>query len=302
MNTADLGAEPTQTHDYPGDAPIHTPGRRSGRAGIFTGRGVASRPHGMLISYAPAPPPDPATLAALPVGRRFLTATNTVSFRDALSDLATAWRAAGFGDATDGPVDLGTCPAADNTPTGDFTDRSYTFDTGQVLYYARVPGTFDAQWHTVAITDLADGDSTVALTPAARAYGDRYADTAAVDLPQLAVWLLAELTHHTRAKAVPAWKQARFAAAVNVARNEIHLYAHGIDDLHCASTEEDRAAFGELVASTQAHNWINPHDLGDRRFHLYTRVVTEHDSATLGGRGRLPGTVSVVDDPGAFWA
>lgn len=302
MNTTDLDAEATQTHDHLGDAPIRTPGQRSGRAGIFTGRGVASRPLGMLISYAPAPPPDPATLVALPVGRRFLTATSTASFHDALSDLATAWRAAGFGDATDGPVDLGTCPAADNTPTGDFTDHSYTFDTGQVLYYARIPGTFDVQWHTVAITDFADGDSTVALTPAARAYGDRYPDTAALDLPQLAVWLLAELTHHTQAMAIPGWMRARFAAAVNTARNEIHLYVHGIDDHHCAPTEDDRAALAELVASTQAHNWTNPHDLGDRRFHLYTRVVTEHDAATLGARGRLPGTVSVVDDHDAFWA
>lgn len=46
-------------------------------------------------------------------------------------------------------------------------------------------------WHTLTITTDATGDS--AVVPAARRYGESYADTTTLDLPQLAVWITAEL-------------------------------------------------------------------------------------------------------------
>ncbi|WP_116051514.1 hypothetical protein [Amycolatopsis palatopharyngis] len=90
---------------------------QSARVGLFLGRGDTSTPIGQLSTYPDTPPPDPVTVATLPIGRQLLTATTEHDYRAALVAFAAAWCAGGFGDThcdhTDPPPDPGTCPPAD---------------------------------------------------------------------------------------------------------------------------------------------------------------------------------------------
>src|SRR5437764_3236455 len=185
---------------------------RSGHAGFFTGRGDASTAYGFVTAYTPDPPPDPATVALLPVGRRLLSATTERDFHDALGAFVAGWRAGGFGDATsdhtDPPPALGTCASEDGDHSGHWSGPAYTFDGRQVLYrpsaHGRPRRPRQAQWHNVPLTGAPDTPR-VELTPASRRYGESYVDTRALDLPALAVWLMAELAALGRDRASVVW-------------------------------------------------------------------------------------------------
>ncbi|GAA1937861.1 hypothetical protein [Amycolatopsis minnesotensis] len=284
---------------------------RSGYAGFFTGRGDTSTAHGLAVAYTPDPPPEPATLALLPVGRRLLSATTEHDYLDALGAFVTGWRAAGCGDATsdhaDPPPALGTCPPADGDHGGHWSGAAYTFDNGEVLYYPAVherpyrPGR--GQWHTITLTG-APAAPRVDLTPASRRYGKSYLDTWALDLPALAAWLMAELTALGRNVTSAVWPDVRYAAVANTARDEIKLYLYGLDDTPGTRRppgDADRRAFDEITALAAAHGWSNPHDDTDRRFGLLTHVGTAYDGPDLRAQGRGPGTITVIDDPNPLW-
>jgi hypothetical protein len=276
---------------------------RSGMAAFFTGRGDTSTPHGLITAHTPNPAPDPATIAALPVGRRLLTATTAEDFHTALAAFATAWRAAGFGDATtdhtEPPPALGTCAPPDGDNSGRFPGPVYAFDGDRVLYYQpdrSHPTPNRGRWHILTLTTTDEGTA-VDLAPATRRHGESYLDTEALDLPQLAVWLMADLTHLARdtTSAVP--PQSRFAVAVNTARAEIRLYHYGLTD-----ADDGRGAWAAVAAAAAAHNWTNPHDNGDRRFTLLPHTPGDYEIPELRERGRGPGTVTVLADPHAFWS
>ncbi|SFB53251.1 hypothetical protein SAMN05216266_1173 [Amycolatopsis marina] len=282
-------------------APVTVADRaRSVRAGLFLGRGDTSTPIGLLSTYPDTPPPDPATVATLPIGRQLLTATTERDYRAAFVAFAAAWRAGGFGDShcdhTDPLPDPGTCPP----PYGDNTDHwartAYTFDDGQVLYYRPHPDRRrGGQWHTITLTD--SGASAVELTPASRRYGESYRDTAGLDLANLAAWIMGTLTGAAMAG-------VRYAAAVNPARAEIKLYLYGLDDTPGDGDDRAtrvRAALDHVTTVTAHHNWTNPHDDCDHRFRLLPHIVSEHDGPDLRTHGRGPGTVTVVTDPAPFW-
>jgi hypothetical protein len=80
----------------------------TGRAAFFLGRGHRAIARAVLTSCAPGAPPDPFTLARLPVGRRLLEATTAEDFGNALAPLAGVWTVAGYGYANlhdGGPLD-----------------------------------------------------------------------------------------------------------------------------------------------------------------------------------------------------
>lgn len=106
--------------------------------------------------------------------------------------------------------------------------------------------------------------------PDTRHYGGLYRLAAALDLPQLAVWLMAELT----ALGERTWT---CAATVHPHLARIRLYVYGLADTveHRPLTRDDRAALADN------HNWTNPHHAADRRFHLDTHVVIRPDVPTL---------------------
>lgn len=278
-----------------------TPATTANHTGLFTGRGDTSTPIGLLFAHTDTPPPDPATVARIPIARRLLTATTEHDYRAALVAFAAAWRAGGFGDTlcdhTDPRPDLGTCPPADGSTTGHWAGTAYTFDDGQVLYYRPHPGRRrGGQWHTITLTD--PRDSAIGVTPASRRYGESYRDTAGLDLPNLTAWIMGVLTGSGRAA-------VRYAAAVNPARAEIKLYLYGLDDTP-GGDSHDRAAsvhhaLDHVEAVTTSHNWTNPHDDEDHRFRLLPHVVGEHDGPDLRAHGRGPGTVTVVNEPAPFW-
>lgn len=122
--------------------------------------------------------------------------------------------------------------------------------------------------------------------PDTRHYGGLYRLAAALDLPQLAVWLMAELT----ALGERTWT---YAATVHLHLARIRLYVYGLADTveHRPLTRDDRAALANN------HNWTNPHHAADRRFHLDTHVVIRPDVPTLHAHGPRPGTVTVTDAP-----
>ncbi|MEU3622550.1 hypothetical protein BS329_03645 [Amycolatopsis coloradensis] len=105
----------------------------SSRAEVFIGTGPEAVLCGYLGSAWPDRVADPATVAALPVGREFLTATTEPDFLIALDNLAEAWTLSGFGLAVSGCDDeLGTL---DKWWRSDLlVGSSYTFDGGRVLY------------------------------------------------------------------------------------------------------------------------------------------------------------------------
>ena len=284
---------------------------RSGHAGFFTGRGDASTAYGFVTAYTPDPPPDPATVALLPVGRRLLSATTERDFHDALGAFVAGWRAGGFGDATsdhtDPPPALGTCAPADGDHGGHWSGPAYTFADGQVLYYPsalgrpRRPG--GGQWHGITLAGTPEAPR-VELTPASRRYSESYVDTRALGLSALAVWLMAELTALGRDPASAVWPDVRFAAVANPARDEIKLYLYGLDDTPGSrrpAEGTDRRAFGEITALAAGHGWTNPHDDTDRRYGLLTHVVSGYDGPDLRAQGRGPGTITVIDDPSPLW-
>ncbi|WP_439381559.1 hypothetical protein [Amycolatopsis lexingtonensis] len=152
----------------------------TGRAGFFRGMGPGATARAVLTSTAPSAPPDPFTLATLPVGRRLLSATTPDEFDNALADLATAWTSSGYGHARhrdDGPLDpdpLGV-PPREGLPEEDCLGMDdcgecevhrepeptrwawyrYAFDDGEVLCF--LPRTYHTTvhadaWNTVRLS------------------------------------------------------------------------------------------------------------------------------------------------------
>ncbi|MFJ7218935.1 hypothetical protein [Amycolatopsis sp. NPDC098790] len=296
----------------------------TGRAGFFRGRGPGATARAVFTSAAPSPPPDPFTLATLPVGKRLLGATTAEAFDSALVELATAWTSAGYGDAKvrdDGPLDpdpLGV-PPRDGLPEEDCLGMDdcgeceahrepeptrwawyrYAFDEGQVLCF--LPRAYHATIHADAWNTIhlpAEVPSHIELTPTGRTYGEAYLATAALDLPAVAVWIMAELTTLGRSAYSPIWPHVRYGAVVNTTLNEIKLCLYGLEADEPAVS---RRAFREIEAVARAHNWSNRIVGDDRRFQLFNHVVPKDAVIEYRRQGRAPGTVTVVTDDHPFW-
>lgn len=284
------------------DAPI---------AEIYSGRATRSILRGFLGYGPPDVVPDPVTIAALPVGRRFLTATTEPDFHAALDGLAEAWRAGGFGPAGSGYDEpLPTLDARRHEHhhrTYRDVRSAYAFDDGRVFYQPQArPGGHDGEtyWYTLTLTRGLGGEAGVAVIPESRVYGESYPDTAALTLPQVAVWLLADLTRRAASDTSPIWPQVRFAVVVNTACDQIRLYLYGIDDTpgqRRVPTDTDFAALDDIQTVARAVGWTNPDDDPDRRFTLDTHVVADYEHPVLRQEGRTPGTVTVINDTDPFW-
>jgi hypothetical protein len=138
-----------------------------------------------------------------------------------------------------------------------------------------------------------------------RCYGSSYADTAGLDLPQLAERLMAELV--TRAadpdSGLPA--HARYSAAVNPPRRTIVLAVFGLDDeeIYDHPDAPDGAVITHHVQPIlDAHNWTNPANPNDYRFTTTIVAFDQAGQTRLIDRGRGPGTVCVITtDRDGWW-
>ncbi|MFI7122668.1 hypothetical protein [Amycolatopsis sp. NPDC049868] len=141
--------------------------RKASRVEVFLGTGPGTQYVGYLESAYPDRTPDPATIALLPVGQQFLTATTETDFYTALDTLAEAWSMCGFGPAVSGcDHDLATWRTW--RPTNLHVGGAYTFDGGRVLYLPEGVFSIDDtenDWHSITLDHEqppARGDTTLA--------------------------------------------------------------------------------------------------------------------------------------------
>ena len=305
------------------------------RAVFFAGRGPLAFPVIALNHHTSQDDgPTPALLACLPIGRLALTATTIEDYLDRAGDLLTAWQAAGFHrghryeynrpyNKHDEVEAIPVCPGHDGEFVLDYfgTVDSNLVDTDFELAYAFSDGRVwwwrAGVWHTITVTDSAGHDLAtmnasvdypvdgVRVEPASRQYGDSYLDTRTLDLPQLAVWIMAEMVAFATDPDYGLAPELRYAALVNPTRRELRLTVFGITD---DQREEDPGTTTPQVMRflstpiVHAHNWTNPGDYRDYRFIYTVSVPDEREQRRERRRRRGPGTVTVIgtDDP-SWW-
>jgi hypothetical protein len=124
-------------------------------------------------------------------------------------------------------------------------------------------------------------------------FGARYDDTAGFDLPQLAVWLTAEVTSLLRAHPDPGWRRVRYATVARPTPREIRVNLHGVGASdECGrrqASDEDQRVLDDIWQLAELHNW---HSRDEHRFGLILHVVTDRSAATLVAPGEISTTVS----------
>lgn len=309
-------------------------GLAMGRAVFFAGRGPLAFP---VISLnhdtSHDDGPTPALLATLPIGRLALTASTIEDYLERAGDLLAGWQAAGFRHGRwyepDRPYNkhdhveaIPECPGHDGafmldysgTVDSDLIDRdfdlAYAFSDGRVWCWRA------GVWHTITIGDYASHDLVtmkatmdlpvdgVRVSPASRQHGESYLDTWMLDLPQLAVWIMAELIAAAADPDHGLAPELRYAALVNPTRRELRLTVFGVTD---DQREEDPGTTtGQVmrVLTTpivHAHNWANPADSRDYRFIYTVTAPDERDQRRERRRRRGPGTVTVIRTDNPTW-
>ncbi len=123
-------------------------------------------------------------------------------------------------------------------------------------------------------------------------FGERYGDTAALELPQLAVWLTAEVTSLLRAHPDPVWRAVRCATVARPASREIQLNLYGLSEPaeRWEPDVDDQRVLDDIWELADHHNWNRGHE---HRFILVMHVVTDHSAPALLARGEAPGTITV---------
>lgn len=307
-----------------------------GRAVFFAGRGPLAFPVISLNHETSQQDggPTPTLLATLPIGQRTLTASSIEDYLQRADDLLTAWHAAGFDPGRryeynrpynkhDEVGAIPECPGPDGEfmfdysgPLGsDLIDRdfdlAYAFSDGRVWWWRA------GVWHTITVTDSAGHDLAsmsasvdcprdgVRVEPASRQYGDSYLDTRTLDLPELAVWIMAELVATAADPDYGLAPELRYAALVNPTRRELRLTVFGMTDDQREDVPGTTTGQVARLLSTpivHAHNWTNPADYRDYRFIYTVTAPDERDQRREHGRRRGPGTVTVIgtDDP-SWW-
>ncbi|GAB3000830.1 MULTISPECIES: hypothetical protein [Amycolatopsis] len=128
--------------------------------------------------------------------------------------------------------------------------------------------------------------------PTGTVFGERYDDTAALELPQLAIWLTAEVTTLLRAHSDPAWRAVRCATVARPASRGIQLNLYGLSEPaeRWEPDIDDQRVLDDLRRLADHHNWHRGHE---HRFILILHVVADHSAPTLLARGEAPGTITV---------
>lgn len=143
-----------------------------------------------------------------------------------------------------------------------------------------------------------------AVAPARRRYGASYPDTADLDLPQLAVWIMSELVACAHDPDTGLSPHVRYAAKVNPRCAAIRFTVFGLRDderfeFPDAPAEQVIAHHAEPII--HAHNWSTPGACSDHRFTYDLRAPEEYVQQAERDRGRGPGTVTVLDTDDAGW-
>ncbi|VVJ22695.1 Uncharacterised protein [Amycolatopsis camponoti] len=122
--------------------------------------------------------------------------------------------------------------------------------------------------------------------------GAHFEDTAGIDLPQLAVWLTAEVTALLRDHLDPVWQRVRCATVARLTPREIRVNLHGLDASgECERwepSETDQRVLDDIWQLAEQHNW---HRGDERRFDLVLHVVTGRSAARMFALGERPGTI-----------
>lgn len=285
-----------------------------GESAFFMGRGPAARILG-VVSYRPSPHfgPDtvrPGLLRHLAAGRAALTAVDPDAYRAAVEALLVEWRARGTGHAESADVrDLNAdphyaSPNTDGTWPGPAAghrpryDAAYAYDDRQLWWW------HDLRWHHLTLADtIVRIGPTVRSPLLARPYGG-HTDTAELTLPQVAVWIMAELTARALDPDCGLPPQVRFAALVNPTRHEIRFTAFGLrDGDHVTGTAEPASeAIPYLVQPIlQSHHQSTLGGGDVERFRAEVLVPGERRQAQEREHGRGPGTVTVIDTADPVW-
>lgn len=122
-------------------------------------------------------------------------------------------------------------------------------------------------------------------------FGERYDDTAVLDLPQLAVWLTAEVTSLLCAHPDPVWRTVRCATIARPTSREIQLNLYGRSEPaeRWEPDIDDQRVLDDIWRLADGHNWNRGHE---HRFILVMHVVTDHSAPALLARGAGPGTIT----------
>jgi hypothetical protein len=123
-------------------------------------------------------------------------------------------------------------------------------------------------------------------------FGERYGGTAALELPQLAVWLTAEVTSLLRAHSDPMWRAVRCATVARPGAREIQLNLYRLSEPaeRWEPDIDDQRVLDDIWRLADHHNWNRSHE---HRFTLDLHVVTDHSAPALLARGEGPGTITV---------
>jgi hypothetical protein len=137
----------------------------------------------------------------------------------------------------------------------------------------------------------------------ARPYGG-HTDTATLALPQLAVWIMAELATRAIDTDCGLPPQLRFAALVNPTRQEIRFTAFGLRDTDQITNAT--APTSEVIPHLahpliQSHTHTSTDGTGRQRFRFDVVVPGERRQDQERGQGRGPGTVTVIDTSNPVW-
>ncbi|WP_020663102.1 hypothetical protein [Amycolatopsis benzoatilytica] len=123
-------------------------------------------------------------------------------------------------------------------------------------------------------------------------FGERYGDTAALELPQLAVWLSAEVTGLLRGHHDPVWRAVRCSAVARPLPREIRLNLHGLGEAaeRWVPDVDGQRLLDDIRRLADHHNWNRGHE---RRFGLILCVVTDPSAPARVARDKGPGTITV---------
>lgn len=136
-----------------------------------------------------------------------------------------------------------------------------------------------------------------------RHHGTSYSDTAELNLPELALWLLAELTVRGEDPHTGLPQQARYGALVNPRQRALFLHVFGLDiAAGCKWINVERGLAHHIEPILDAHNWHDPDRPTNRRFHFCGLSLIAPDlEVVLRRDGRGPATVTVIDSPLEDW-
>lgn len=198
-------------------------------------------------------------IAAWPIGRKLLAATDPATVRALFALFARAVDAGGVAAYTDTRLEneVSVPQTASWTPYAHRQDV-YAFDDGQWFVWRASED--DPQWYALALC----GNTVVEEHPVARCYGARYRHTQGLELPELAAWILGEASIRLEPTAVGCMA---YIVTEDEASPTLYLL------VHAGSDSDPESVRTEVHRIAETHNWSNPCAPQDVRFHTTVEIA-----------------------------